>query len=88
MTLILQQIPQHNHSFSADPAGKKESTDVANAVPAGGGASNLYSVNAGNVSMNASMLAQAGNSQPHENRQPYLTLNFCIALQGIYPPRG
>jgi microcystin-dependent protein len=32
-------------------------------------------------------LAVAGGSQPHNNMQPYLTLNFCIAMQGIYPPR-
>jgi microcystin-dependent protein len=30
----------------------------------------------------------AGAGAPHNNMQPYLTLNFCIALQGIYPPRG
>ena len=32
-------------------------------------------------------LAPAGGDQPHNNLQPYLTLNFCIALQGVYPPR-
>ena len=32
-------------------------------------------------------LAPAGGDQPHNNLQPYLTLNFCIALQGIFPPR-
>ncbi len=31
--------------------------------------------------------ASAGGGQPHENRQPYLTLNYCIALQGVFPPR-
>jgi microcystin-dependent protein len=30
----------------------------------------------------------AGQSQPHNNMQPYLTLNFCIAMQGVFPPRG
>jgi microcystin-dependent protein len=38
--------------------------------------------------MGAQSLALAGGSQPHNNLQPYLTLNFCIALQGIFPPRG
>jgi microcystin-dependent protein len=33
-------------------------------------------------------VAIAGGSQPHNNMQPYLALNFCIAMQGIYPPRS
>jgi microcystin-dependent protein len=37
--------------------------------------------------MNPSAIAPAGGDQPHNNMQPYLTLNFCIALQGVYPPR-
>jgi microcystin-dependent protein len=38
--------------------------------------------------MAANALTPAGGGQPHDNRQPYLTLNFCIALQGIFPPRA
>jgi microcystin-dependent protein len=40
------------------------------------------------VTMNGSVVAPAGGDQPHNNMQPYLTLNFCIALQGVFPPRG
>jgi microcystin-dependent protein len=49
----------------------------------------LYQTNpsSNNVSMAPSSLAPAGGSQPHNNMQPYLTANFCIALQGVYPPR-
>jgi microcystin-dependent protein len=39
------------------------------------------------VSLNDNALAPVGGDQPHNNMQPYLTLNFCIALQGVYPPR-
>jgi microcystin-dependent protein len=39
------------------------------------------------VAMAGQALAPAGGDQPHNNMQPYLTLNFCIALQGVYPPR-
>jgi microcystin-dependent protein len=39
------------------------------------------------VALNSSILAPAGGDQPHNNMQPYLTLNFCIALQGVFPPR-
>jgi microcystin-dependent protein len=37
--------------------------------------------------MSPMTIAPAGGDQPHNNMQPYLTLNFCIALQGVYPPR-
>jgi microcystin-dependent protein len=39
------------------------------------------------VAMSDNAVAPAGGDQPHNNLQPYLTLNFCIALQGVYPPR-
>jgi microcystin-dependent protein len=38
--------------------------------------------------MNASSLSPAGGDQPHNTLQPYLTFDFCIALQGVFPPRG
>jgi microcystin-dependent protein len=38
--------------------------------------------------MNPGMIANAGGSQPFDNRQPFLVLNFCIALQGIFPSRN
>jgi microcystin-dependent protein len=39
------------------------------------------------VQLNFNTLAPAGGDQPHNNLMPYLTLNFCIALQGVFPPR-
>jgi len=39
------------------------------------------------VQLAGQAIAPAGGDQPHNNLQPYLTLNFCIALQGVYPPR-
>jgi microcystin-dependent protein len=39
------------------------------------------------VSLNSNTIAPAGGDAPHNNLQPYLTLNFCIALQGVFPPR-
>ena len=47
-----------------------------------------YSVNNPNTSLNpATALSITGGSQPHNNLMPYLTLTFCIALQGVFPPR-
>jgi microcystin-dependent protein len=85
VTLILSEIPVHSHGVQASnsPADENDPHNgyYANTTEWG----NAYgsAVNAGG----ASMLAPAGGSLPHNNMQPYLTLNFIIALQGIYPPR-
>ena len=47
-----------------------------------------YSPPGSPVAMAANALGSAGSSQPHENRQPFLTLSFCIALQGIFPSQS
>ena len=41
-----------------------------------------------NQTMASEMVAVVGGNQPHNNLMPYLTLNFCIALQGVFPPRS
>jgi len=48
---------------------------------------NLYNTAGPLVSMAPESLSPAGGDQPHNNLMPYLTLYFCIALQGVYPPR-
>jgi len=83
VTLISQQMPAHNHAVacaSGDPAD----TSPVNTVPAGGGS---YST-AGNAAMNNAMISLTGGNQPHENRQPYVTMNWVIALAGIFPSRS
>jgi microcystin-dependent protein len=40
-----------------------------------------------NTQMGVQAISLAGGNQPHNNMQPYLTLSFCIALQGVFPPR-
>jgi microcystin-dependent protein len=48
----------------------------------------MYAANGGpTAQMSPSALQVAGGSQPHNNMQPYLVVNFCIALQGVFPPR-
>ena len=87
VTLLATQVPSHTHTFSADPNSKKEITNVANAAPAG--AENpAYSTAAPNTTMSATMLAPGAAAVPHDNMQPYLTLNFCIATTGIFPARN
>ena len=48
---------------------------------------NAYHTPANVTNMSASLLAPAGGDQPHNNMMPYLTFYFCIALQGVFPPR-
>lgn len=84
-TLTTQEMPAHNHQAQAD------SNDATTNQPSGGvwakTSNGSYAAQA-NVSMSPLALGTAGNSQPHNNLQPYNVLTFCIATTGIYPPRN
>ena len=84
-TLITAEMPAHNHGMQAS-TNVATSTDPTGRFPAQTAAS-LYAngVTGVNTALNAGNITTAGGSQAHENRQPYLALNFCIALQGIFP---
>ena len=91
VTLLESQIPVHQHSLNAfnnPPPGNAgtPANTVSLARSSGGTVYKLPSFGAVGA-MNSSALGNIGSSQPHNNMQPYLTLNFCIALQGVYPPR-
>jgi microcystin-dependent protein len=86
VTLTQQQMPQHNHGVQAN-ASPATATRAGGAVLARTSA-DIYAAAPDGTAMNAAMIGQAGGSQPHSNLQPYLTLNFCIALQGIFPSRN
>lgn len=93
VTLLQSEIPSHSHSPNCiDGARLGGQVGLpANALLAKTGGTPANSYFTGSLSglqpMNNSMIAPAGGDQPHNNLQPYLTLNFCIALQGVYPPR-
>ncbi|MFL6137941.1 MAG: phage tail protein [Frankiaceae bacterium] len=84
VTLIPQQMPQHNHTVNATSADAS-ANKPGGAFPSAGGA---YNTAPDGTTMAAQMIGMAGGSQPHENRQPYLVLNYCIALEGIFPSRN
>ena len=89
VTLLESEIPAHSHAMraSADPANAQiPNTAVTLARSSGGSA--YSTTTTGLVSMAPETLAPAGGDQPHNNFQPYLTFYFCIALQGVFPPRG
>jgi len=89
VTLLQSEIPVHTHTMSASVENGTQKTltaDITLATSIGG---SIYQSNTGAnlVTMAPQALAPAGGSLPHNNMMPYLTLNFCIALQGVYPPR-
>jgi len=89
ITLLVSEIPLHTHQLkcATDPADNNLATPdrvLANSQKEFG----YQSVtNANLVNMAFQGLQPAGGGLPHNNMQPYLTLNFCIALQGIFPAR-
>lgn len=88
VTLLSSEIPQHNHLFSgSSAAGSQSSPGAANFGSGGRGRPPAYTNTATLVTMGGTT-APTGGSQPHNNMQPFLTLSFIIALQGVYPPRS
>ena len=91
VTLNISQMPEHVHLVVADtttapdpggetPAGNKR---LAASAPA-----NMYAAPGNFVAMNPGAIGSVGGSQAHENRQPFLTISFCVALQGIFPSQN
>ncbi|HYA37230.1 MAG TPA: tail fiber protein [Candidatus Methylomirabilis sp.] len=85
VTLTPAQMPSHTHSIIAD-SGLPTTGNPTNAVLASPAALRRYSAASDLEPMVP--VGPAGGNQPHNNMQPYLTLNFCIALQGVFPPRS
>ena len=82
-TLTVNEMPTHTHAANASSA-----SSGGNSVPAGrvlGSANNMYHSPANLTPVNPATVANTGGSQAHLNMQPFATLNFCIALQGIFP---
>jgi len=89
VTLQTTEMPGHPHQFGGAVAAGGDTQNPSNAIWAqvpGRAAVFLYSSPATGA-MNPNAMAITGSGQPHNNLQPYLTLSFCIALQGIFPPR-
>ncbi len=89
VTLTVNEIPAHNHKVEANSDPGNTPSPV-NAIPAAetAPAVDVWTTNAKNGDMKASTIQNTGGSQQHENRQPYLSVNFIIALQGLYPSRS
>ena len=91
VTLLDSEMPAHTHQAQANAGGQVSSNAVNTAWGSGGfGSLAMYASPAAGplVNMSPQALAPSGGSLPHNNLQPYLVFNYCIAIQGIFPPRG
>ena len=90
VTLLQNEMPAHNHTLQGALALSTTSIPNANVAFAKGTGGNSYKKTPfGATSLMApEALAPTGGSQPHNNMMPSLVLNYCIALQGMYPPLG
>ncbi len=84
-TLSINEVPTHTHTVTGS------STAGDSPIPTGnylGAADNMYAAAASLTSIQPGTVSATGGSQAHNNMQPYLVLNFCIALQGIFPSQN
>jgi microcystin-dependent protein len=101
-TLTISELAGHNHAMSAKnanadlnvggttPAGANKALAEGVAAKQGGGTNpvSMYGTGGASIAFYSGAISNAGGSQPHPNMQPFLTLNFCIALQGAFPSRN
>ncbi|MFZ3238361.1 MAG: tail fiber protein [Stellaceae bacterium] len=95
--LLANEVPSHTHGLNATNNGQANGTNVPSGgvlmgsgygIEANNPVENIYGNAAPTVVMAAGAVGAAGGGQPHENRMPFLTINYCIALQGIFPSRN
>jgi microcystin-dependent protein len=88
VTLLNSEIPVHTHQLNAVESDSVDRQPGGNYLAKGVGV-DLYGNNTdATTTMAPQMITPSGGSIPHNNMQPYLCVNFCIAMQGVFPPRG
>jgi len=85
VSLLQSEMPAHTHSITAQTIDQGDNRIPAPTLNLGN--TQMYKNAAPNAQLDPSAIGVFGGDQPHNNMQPYLTLNFCIALQGVFPPR-
>jgi microcystin-dependent protein len=95
--LLSSEVPGHAHTLNATNNGQSNGTNVPSGsvlmgsgygIEANNPVENIYSNAAPTVAMAAGAVSTAGRGAPHENRMPFLTINYCIALTGIFPSQN
>jgi len=88
VTLLQSEMPSHSHSLNAAvPPALLFAGSAQTALGRSVGGPAYQSSNVGLVQLDPQAVGPTGGDQPHNNMMPYLTLNFNIALQGVFPPR-
>ena len=88
VTLLQSEIPAHSHSVGAANSDGNDQSPTNERFAGGVGGIAFYANPGALTQLADAAIAPAGVDQPHNNMQPYLTLNFCLALQGVFPPRS
>jgi microcystin-dependent protein len=89
VTLLTTEVPQHSHTYTAGSGSRGNVAAITGNVNSDAAfQTNIYGPTADSTLMSPTMLTPLPASQPHENMQPYLALNFIIALAGIFPARN
>ena len=88
VTLLQSQMPSHTHALVASNEIGEDRKAAGEAAARSTGGPLYGPVPATPVALAVESVSVLGGSQPHNNLMPYLTLNFCIALQGVFPPRS
>ncbi|MDQ1855930.1 phage tail protein [Chryseobacterium sp. WLY505] len=88
VTLLITQMPAHNHTVNAVTAEGNQNTPTNNLPADTKTLDKEYSDTAANTVMKNTMVGNTGGSQPHENRPPFITLKCIIALAGVFPSQN
>jgi microcystin-dependent protein len=102
VTVLINELPTHTHAFNTTSVAGSTTTAAGNQLGlsqyGGGGkegkdpgwTAQIYSPNASQAKTGLApqSISPIGGTQPHNNMQPYLALNYCIATQGVFPPRN
>lgn len=84
VTVLTPQLPTHNHTMNASSGTKLNADPKTNNF----GGFTMYTNAALGAMMDPATIGASGNTQPHENRQPYLIINWCISTAGTWPARN
>jgi microcystin-dependent protein len=87
VTLLESEMPAHSHTWKASGQDGTNQSPVNELTAVGVGGVQMYAAPGTTTQLNFNALAPAGGSLPHNNMMPYLVVNFCIAMQGVFPPR-
>jgi microcystin-dependent protein len=87
VTLTTSQIPAHSHVPQANSNPGNSNTPQGN-LWAGSGSSTIYSAVAPSVNLDPAAIGSSGGSQPHDNMQPFLVINFILSLFGVFPSQN